>query len=235
MRRRIAFRRSSLRRRSARVEMQQLSICREPLILSGNAPCNVPDVFFGMLVNPRAEFAADQQGSPGVLAFAKGVGVRGVKFRYAFSFNSGNVSVPQATDICTIHSALVVCPLDPDQVDSPLVPPSGFLFAQKTQPEPDFGGGAASTFANFRVLWRGFDKLKLYPDLAGPFAARLESTAFQPQGNQLQVVKANVRLDMDHCLIWLIEIAYGMVFDEGTNTPLVSGDLYGVAAVRPYR
>lgn len=230
MKRRTGYRKSYPRRKSAGVEMQQLSICREPLILSGNAPCNTPDIFIQTLVNPRLEFEADEASSPGVLAFAKGISVRGIKFRYAFSFNSGNVSVPQATDIATIHSALVVCPLDPDEVDSPLSPPSGFLFSQKTMPEPNFG-----SFANFRVLWRGFDKLKLYPDLSGPFSARLESTAFQPQGNELQHVRANLRMDMDHALVWLVEIAYGLSFDEGSNTPVVACDLYGVAAVRPHR
>jgi len=226
VRRATRFRRS-FRRRGSLYEMQQLSICREPLELSGDATCSQPDPFFVPLVSAASEHAAQGE----VPAFAKGVSLGGIKFRYAFSFNSGTVSTPQATDLCTIHSALVLFPRDPSAGDlsTPLLPPSGFLFAQKTFTE---SAGTQQDQSSFRVLWRGLDKLKLFPDLSGPFGARMESTAYGGQGTQLQDVRTKCKVDMDHVLCWYIEIAYGLLFDQGTNSPILAADLFGVAAVK---
>lgn len=226
MRRRTGFRRS-FRRRSPRVEMQQISVCRDALELTGDGTCSNPDQFLSILVSGQGEYL---DGSGSVPAFAKGVSVSGLRFRYAFSFNSGNVSVPQATDLCTIHSALVLLPVDVTTPGNVSPPNAGFLFDSQTGPQDP---SVLASVADYRVLWRGLDKLKLYPDLSGPFGARLESTAYQGQGTALQTVKSKVKVDMDHALCWLIEIAYGLIFDSGSNSPILAADFFGVAAVKP--
>lgn len=229
-RRRRSFRATA--RRPSPYEMQQLSICRLGMQTVVTPSCTEPSQFLTGLVSPRREYAGNTA-SPGteiIPAFAKGVTVGGVRFRYSYSINYFLANgLEDVTDIIGIRSALVVLPLADSSAELPGVFPTNVLHLSGTIPETNQTVGLGYTRP--RILWRGYDELPfISPSLfTTDFQNSVRSSQSQPD---LQVVKSKVSLGHNEALYFLTEFQHGMQLDSFNNFTLEL-DLFGVAAVKP--
>jgi len=171
-----------------------------------------------------------------VPAFARGVVVGGLKFRYAYSININGNSGMTCQDFLTIHSALVVLPMvESGAFNVPSVPNSGFLFSNMTTKD-------LSTNASWRhprMLWRSMDKLTLNGGNnlggMGERLAAMDSTALH-RTPELIEVKSKARLNLEQGLYFVTEIVYGCTWTPSTGqAPSVALDWYGVTPVKPIR
>jgi hypothetical protein len=215
--------------------MQQISICRLPLLRASDASCEAPGQFATGLVSPRSEFASARAPLEIIPPFAKGVTVGGIRFRYTYSINT-LLAAPGlslvVTQIC-IRSAILVLPLSDISAQVPGIFPTNLLHQSGTIPEENTIPGLGYTRP--RILWRGYDELKFIgagtvpPE--GNVDVCLQTSQSQPD---LQVVKSKVSLGHNDCLYFVTEVVDGMGgLSPGALFYYLELDLFGVTAVKP--
>lgn len=218
-------------RRKSPYEMQQLNICRFGM-QTGLSDCTNPDQFLTPLISGRKEWAGQSSGAfVGPPLVAKGVVVRGMKFRFQYTSVPSVVATElQAAGVTSIRTGLVLLPLADGSLDTPAYLPTNILFNSQADTAGFFG--TESLRSRVRIVWRDMQMMNtpLLPTGSSvTTVAAFTTPHFGHGANDLEVVRTAIRIDDSHGLFWLTEIVNPFLEEN----PLIVCDMFGVAAVRP--